>query len=75
MFRRKYWKCIYILDPIGKEFLTTDKKGEEIRKTLSYRLQFIDGAKFMANSLSNLTSNFSEVIHKNKCTNCSKCSL
>ena len=25
-----------------------DKKGEEITKTISYRLQFIDSARFMA---------------------------
>ena len=43
------------------------KNGEEITKTISYRLQFIDSARFMTSSLSNLVSNFAEVIHKIKC--------
>ena len=29
-----------------------DKKGKEITKTITYRLQFIDSARFMASSLS-----------------------
>ena len=33
------------------------KKGEEITKTISYRLQFIGSARFMASSLSNLVDN------------------
>ena len=43
------------------------KNGEEITKTISYRLQFIDSARFMTSSLSNLVNNFAEVIHKIKC--------
>ena len=34
---------------------------------MSYILQFIDGARFMASSLSNLVNNFSEGIHRIKC--------
>ena len=34
---------------------------------MSYTLQFIDGARFMASSLSNLVNNFSEGIHRIKC--------
>ena len=34
---------------------------------ISYRLQFIDSARFKANSLSNLVNNLSEGIHKIKC--------
>ena len=32
-----------------------------------YRLQFIDRARFMASSLSNLVNNFAEGINKIKC--------
>ena len=34
---------------------------------MSYRLQFIDSARFMASSLSNLVNNLAEGIHKVKC--------
>ena len=43
-----------------------DKNGEEIRKNISYTLQFIDSARFMASSLSKLVNNLSEGIHKFK---------
>ena len=33
---------------------------------ISYILQFVDSARFMASSLSNLVNNLSEVIHKIK---------
>ena len=36
-----------------KEITGTDKSGEEITKNISYILQLIDRAKFMASSLSN----------------------
>ena len=39
-------------------------------KTISYRLQFIDGARFMASPLSNLVDNLAEGIHKIQWTNC-----
>ena len=45
----------------------TDKNGEEIIKNISYRLQFIDSARFLTSSLSNLVNNLSEGIHKFKC--------
>ena len=41
----------------------------------SYRLQFIDNARFMAGSLSNLVDNLAERIHKPKCINCNICCL
>ena len=40
------------------------KKEKEITKTISYRLLFIDRARFMANSLSNLNNNLAEEIRK-----------
>ena len=49
------------------EITTIDKNGEEITKQISYVLQFIKSAKFMASSLSNLVNNLSEGIHKIKC--------
>ena len=36
-------------------------------QNISYILQFIDSARFMANSLSNLVNNLSEEIHRIKC--------
>ena len=53
--------------PIEKEVTRIDKKGKEITKTLSYRLQFLNSARFMASLLSNLVSNLAEGIHKIKC--------
>ena len=52
-----------------------DKNGEEITKTISYRLQFIDNTGFMASLLSNLVDNPSERLHKLKCTSSRKCCL
>ena len=37
------------------------------KKSISYILQFIDSAKFMASSLSNLVNNLSEGIQRIKC--------
>ena len=53
--------------PIEKEVTRTDKNGEEITKNICYLFQFIDSARFMARSLSNLVINLPEVIHKIKC--------
>ena len=50
--------------PITKEVERIDKNGEEIIKPISYELQFIDNAKFMVSSLSNLVDNLE--IHKIK---------
>ena len=44
--------------PVEKEATRIDKVAKEISKTISYRLQFIDSARFMASSLSNLVNNF-----------------
>ena len=40
-----------------------------MRKTISYKLQFIDSAKLRASSLSNLADNLAEGIQKVKCEN------
>ena len=52
---------------IKKEVTRIDKYGKRIKKNVSYILQFIDSARFMATSLSNLENNLSEGIHKIKC--------
>ena len=47
-----------------------DKDGNESILTISYKIKFIDNARFMAISLSNLVDNLSEEIHKIKCKDC-----
>ena len=53
--------------PIEKEITKIDKEGNESVATISYKLKFIDSARFMATSLSNLVDNLKEGIHKVKC--------
>ena len=50
--------------PIEKEFTKIDKDGNESVATISYKIKFIDIARFMANSLSNLVDNLAEGICK-----------
>ena len=59
-------KYITFTVPIEKEVTRIVKNGEEITKNISYILQFIDSARFMASSLSNLVNNFPEGIHRVK---------
>ena len=40
---------------------------KKLQKNICYILQFIDSAKFMESSLSNIVNNFSEGIHRIKC--------
>ena len=54
--------------PIEKEVARIDKNGKEITKKMSYILQFVDSARFLPISLSNLVNNLSEGLHKIKCT-------
>ena len=65
MIRRKHLKINNFAVPIEKEVTRIDKNEEEIK--VSYILQFIDNARFMASSLSNLVNNLFEGIHKSKC--------
>ena len=43
-----------------------DKDGNEIVVTISYKIKFINSARFMATSLSNLVDNLTVRIHKIK---------
>ena len=47
--------------------IKNDKNGEEITKSISYILQFIESERFMARSLSTFVNNLSEDIHNIKC--------
>ena len=67
MFRRNSEKYLTFTVPIEKKVTRIYKKGEKITKNISYILQFIDSARFMASSLSNLVNNLSEGIHRIKC--------
>ena len=60
-------KYINFTVPIEKEVARIDKNGEECIKNISHILPFIDSARFMASSLSNLIKNLSEGIHRIKC--------
>ena len=60
-------KYIPFTVPTKKNVTRIDKNGEEITKTISYPLQFIDRGRFMASSLSNLVHNLSEGLHRINC--------
>ena len=50
-------KYITFTVPIEKEFIRINKNGEEITKNTSYILEFIDSARVVVSSLSNLVNN------------------
>ena len=50
--------------PIEKEITKIDKDGNESAATISYKIRFIDSARFMASLLSNLVDNLTKGIHK-----------
>ena len=56
--------------PIEREIKKIDKDGSEGITTLSYKIKFIDIARFIPSSLSNLVDNLAEGIHKVKCKDC-----
>ena len=60
-------KYITLTVPIEKEVTRSDKNGNGSAKNISYILQFIDSARFIASLLSNLVNNLSERNHKIKC--------
>ena len=51
---------ITVTVPIENEVTRINKNREEVTKHISYILQFIDNARFMASSLPNLVNNNSE---------------
>ena len=57
----KYITCTV---PIEKEVTRIDKNGEKITKHISYILQFIDSARFIASSSSNIVNDLSEGVIK-----------
>ena len=69
MYQRKYWKIHNLHSSNKNKVIIIDKKGKEITKNISHRLQLIDSAIFIASSLSNLVDNLAERIHKIKCKN------
>ena len=52
---------------IEKEVTKIDKDRKESVVTISHKIKFIDSARFMASSLSNLVHNLAERIHNTKC--------
>ena len=48
--------------PIKKEITKIDKDGNESVVTICYKIKFIDSARFMTTSLSNLADNLAEGI-------------
>ena len=57
-------KYMIFIVPKEKAATRIDKNRQEITKSISYILQFIDSARFMASYLSNLVNNLSEEIMK-----------
>ena len=53
--------------PIEIEVTKINKDGNDSAVTISYKREFIDSARFIATSLSNLVDNLTEGIHKIKC--------
>ena len=60
-------KFITFTVPIEEGVTRINKNGERITKNISYILQFIHSARFMASSLSNLVNNLSEGLHRINC--------
>ena len=60
-------KCKTFSIPIEKEVTKIDKDGNESVFTIAYKTKFIDSARFMVSSLSNLVDNLTGEIHKIKC--------
>ena len=68
---RKYWKVkksIFFL--IEKEVSKVYKNGIENIVTISYKIKFIDSARFMESSLSSLVDNLAKGIYKTKYKDC-----
>ena len=55
---------------VEKEVTKIDKDGNESVVTISYKIKFINSARFMVTSLSNLVESVTAGIHKIKCIEC-----
>ena len=69
-FSDTVYKYCKVFVPIEKEVTNIDKDGNESVVTISYKTKFIDSARFMATSLSNLVDNLTEGVHNIKCKDC-----
>ena len=58
--------------PIEKQTREVDKDGNKDIITTSFKIKFIDSARFLARSLSNLVDTLPEGIHKIKCKDCKR---
>ena len=58
------------LNSIEREVIKIDKDGKESVVTISYKIKFIDSARFMVTSLSILVDNLTKGINKIKCKYC-----
>ena len=63
-------KCKTLSIPIKNEITKIDKDDTENVVNMSYKIEFIDSARSMASSLSNLVDSLGEGIHKIKCKDC-----
>ena len=66
----KYKKVRNFSVPIEKEVTKIDKDGKESVINISYKIKFIDSARFIVTSLSNLVDNLAKGNHKIKCEDC-----
>ena len=65
---KKSTKLLFV--PIEKEVKQIDKGDNESVVAISYKIKFIDSARFMASSLSKLVNYLAEGIGKIKCKDC-----
>ena len=70
MYWKKQRKVKKFSVSIKKEIIKIDKDGNKTDKNISYKTKFIDSARFLASSLSNLIDHLTKGIHKTKCKNC-----
>ena len=67
---RKYKKVQTFFCSNRKRSYRNQQRCNESFVTISYKIKFIDIARFMATSLSNLVDDLPEGIHKIKCKDC-----
>ena len=66
----KHRKVQIVFHSNKKKVAKIDKDRNESVVTTSYKINFIDSARFMATSLSRLVDNLTEGIYKVKCKDC-----